>query len=91
LVADAILDCSNRHDLILDPFAGSGTTILAAQRTGRHAAAMELDPAYVDAAIRRLQVSCGIEAVHAESGRTFSEVAADRIPQTTEQDEEATS
>jgi DNA modification methylase len=53
LVADAIRDCCKRQDLVLDPFAGSGTTILAAHRTGRVCAAMEIDPAYVDVAIRR--------------------------------------
>ena len=50
LVADAILDCSNIGGLVLDPFAGSGTTILACERTGMRAAAIEIDPYYVDVA-----------------------------------------
>ena len=57
LVADAIKDCSKRNGLILDPFLGSGTTVLAAEVTGRRAAGLELDPRYVDCAIRRWQQS----------------------------------
>ena len=53
LVADAMRDCSRRGDIVLDPFMGSGTTILAAERVGRRAYGLELDPLYVDAAIRR--------------------------------------
>lgn len=53
LVADAIRDCSHRGGVILDPFCGSGTTILAAERTGRRGYGIELDPAYVDVAIER--------------------------------------
>ena len=55
LVADAILDCSNRGDIVLDNFLGSGTTLIAAERTGRRGFGVELDPLYVDAAIRRFQ------------------------------------
>ncbi|MEK7343828.1 MAG: DNA methyltransferase [Pseudomonadota bacterium] len=53
LVADAMRDCSDRGDLILDPFMGSGTTIMAAERSARRAAGMEIDPLYVDSAVRR--------------------------------------
>lgn len=77
MVADAVLDCSMRGDLILDPFSGSGTTILAAHRTKRRAAAIEIDPVYVDVAIERLR-SVGLEVVH-EDGRSFEEVRADRL------------
>jgi DNA modification methylase len=73
MVADAILDCSTRGALILDGFLGSGTTILAAERVGRRAAGVELEPRYVDAAIRRFQSATGIDAIDAESGRTFAE------------------
>lgn len=73
LVADAILDCSKRGGLILDPFAGSGTTIIAADRTGRRASAMELDRLYVDTAVRRWQRLTGLSAIHAASGQSFSE------------------
>lgn len=77
LVADAILDCSHRGDLILDPFSGSGTTILAAHRTNRRAAAIEIDPIYVDVAIRRITKATGLTA-KLEDGRDFATVAADR-------------
>ena len=48
MVADAILDCSARGDIVLDPFLGSGTTVIAAERTGRRCCALEFDPGYVD-------------------------------------------
>jgi ParB-like chromosome segregation protein Spo0J len=78
LVADAILDCSRRGDRVLDGFAGSGTTLLAAERTGRIGRALEIEPRYVDAALRRLVQHAGLEAVHVETGRSFEEVAAAR-------------
>ena len=71
LVADAIKDCSRRGGVILDAFAGSGTTLIAAEKTGRRAYAMELDPKYVQTAIRRWQAFTGGEAVHAETGLTL--------------------
>jgi len=71
LVADAIKDCSKRGGLILDPFAGSGTTIIAAEKTRRRAAAIEIDPLYIDAAVRRWQTYTGTQAVCAKSGETF--------------------
>jgi DNA modification methylase len=77
LVADAILDCSNRGDLILDPFSGSGTTLLAAHRTHRRGAAIEIDPLHVDTSLRRLAAATGFAPTHAD-GRTFEEVAANR-------------
>lgn len=77
LVADAILDCSRRGDIILDPFSGSGTTLLAAARTGRRGAAIEIDPAYVDHAVRRLEKATGKLAVHAD-GDTFAHKASIR-------------
>jgi len=73
LVADAILDCSVPAGIVLDPFGGSGTTILAAENTGRHARLMELEPVYVDVAIRRWQKMTGKDAVHAETGKTFAQ------------------
>jgi DNA modification methylase len=78
LVADLIRDCSRRNGIILDPFGGSGTTILAAERTGRVARAIELDPLYIDVAIRRWEQTTGIPARHAELGLTFAETAAKR-------------
>ena len=79
LVADAIKDCSNRGGLILDPFAGSGTTIMAAEKTGRVAAVLELDPAYVDVAITRWRHLTGDEALHADTCLTFEEMRARRV------------
>jgi DNA modification methylase len=72
MVADAMLDCSARGDIVLDPFLGSGTSILAAERVGRSCYGIELDPRYVDIAIRRWQQHTGQEAVHAATGFTFN-------------------
>ncbi|MDX2288894.1 MAG: DNA methyltransferase [Hyphomicrobiaceae bacterium] len=77
LVADAILDCSRRKGIVLDAFAGSGTTLVAAERTGRRSYGIELDPLYCDVIVRRLATVAGLEAVHAVSGRTFSDLAAE--------------
>jgi len=78
LVADLIRDCSRRHGIILDPFGGSGTTILAAERAGRIARVIELDPLYIDVTIRRWEQTTGVPARHAELGLTFEEAAAKR-------------
>ena len=75
LVADALLDCSNRGDIVLDAFLGSGTTLMAAQRVGRVCCGLEIDPLYVDTAIRRWQADTGLDAVHAATGLTFAERA----------------
>ena len=77
MVADAILDCSARGDIVLDSFLGSGTSLLAAERTGRICYGIEMDALYVDVAIRRFQKYTGQTAVHAESGRTFDELAVE--------------
>ncbi|WP_349510041.1 DNA methyltransferase [Bradyrhizobium sp. AT1] len=74
LVIDAIKDCSRRGDIVLDPFSGSGTTIMAAQKSRRRARAIELDPLYVDVAIRRWQAYSGQAATMALTGETFAEV-----------------
>jgi hypothetical protein len=79
LVADAILDCSRRGDLVLDGFAGSGTTLLAAERTGRIGYGLELEPRYVDAAIRRMAEHASLEAVLAATGQSFDEVMHERM------------
>ena len=78
LVADAICDSTRPGGLVLDPVAGSGTTILACVRAKRRAAAIEIDPQYVDIAIGRFEALTGIKARHADSGLTFSEIAAQR-------------
>jgi DNA modification methylase len=82
LVADAIRDCSKRNDLVLDPFVGSGTTILAADRAGRVCAAMEIDGAYVDVAIRRWETATNVPAALCESGETFEAVKQRRSSHT---------
>lgn len=74
LVIDALRDCSTRRGIVLDPFVGSGTTLLAAEKTGRIGRGIELDPHYVDAAITRWQTLTGEPAVHVESGRTFDQM-----------------
>jgi DNA modification methylase len=75
LVADAIKDCTRRGDIVLDTFSGSGTTIMAAERVGRHARALELEPRFVDVAIRRWQAFTRRDAIHAPSGLSFDEIA----------------
>ena len=78
LVADAIKDCSKRHGVVLDAFLGSGTTLIAAEQTGRCGYGIELDPRYVDVALGRLAEFAGLEAVHAITGQSFAETAAAR-------------
>lgn len=78
LVADFIRDVTAHGELVLDAFMGSGTTILAAERTGRRAAGIEIDPRYVDVAIRRWQEMTGQDAMLSETGETFSEVSQQR-------------
>src|SRR5262245_10661027 len=79
LVADAIKDCSRRAGLVLDPFCGSGTILIAAERTGRKARALEIDPTYVDVAVRRWQAYAGKSAVLASSGETFEAIEERRL------------
>ncbi len=78
LVADAMRDCSRRGEIVLDTFAGSGTTILAAEKTGRCGYVVEIDPAYVDVAIRRWEKIAGRTAILAATGQTFEEVRLER-------------
>jgi ParB-like chromosome segregation protein Spo0J len=78
LVADALLDCTGRGDIVLDQFAGSGTLLLAADKVGRVAYAMEYEPRYVDAGILRWQRLTKRDAVLDDDGRTFEEITASR-------------
>lgn len=78
LIADAIQDASNRGDTVLDPFVGSGTTILAVERMGRRCRAVEIDPLYCDVAIRRWQERTSKAAILEPSGQTFDALAAER-------------
>jgi DNA modification methylase len=82
LVADAIKDCSRRGGLVLDPFCGSGTILIAAERTGRKARALD-DCTYVDVAVRRWQAYTGKPATLAGSGETFEAVEEQRVAKPT--------
>jgi DNA modification methylase len=78
LVADAIRDCSRRGDVVLDPFMGVGTTILAAERIGRRAYGIEIDPLYVDATIRRWQSVTNGDAILEGTLKSFDEMGQTR-------------
>jgi DNA modification methylase len=77
MISDALLDCTQRGEIVLDPFLGSGTTLLAAERTGRMCYGVELDPLYVDTAIERWQRMSGQTAL-SPLGATFEFVKAKR-------------
>jgi DNA modification methylase len=79
LVADAMRDCSKRGSLVLDPFCGSGTVLIAAERTGRKARAIEIDPHYVDVAVQRWERYTGKRAILAPLGETFEEASEQRL------------
>ena len=78
LVSDAILDCSRRGGIILDAFAGSGTTLLAAEKTGRRGYGIELDPHYSDLVLKRFKEVYGLGAIHADSNLSFDRVRTER-------------
>ena len=78
LVADAVRDCSRRGDIVLDLFGGSGTTLLAAERVGRRAYTMEIEPRFVDIAIKRWLAFSGKDAICVQTGQSFDEIAGAR-------------
>ena len=78
LVADALRDGSHRGGIVLDAFAGSGSTLIAAEQTGRRGRVIELDPLYCDVIVRRMKAVCGIDARLETSGETFEEIATER-------------
>jgi DNA modification methylase len=78
MIADAMRDVTAPGDIVLDPFLGSGTTIMAAHAVGRIGYGLELDPKYVDVIVRRWQDYTGKPAIHAASGASFAELAATR-------------
>jgi len=82
LVERALRNSSKTRDTVLDPFGGSGTTLIACERTGRQARLIELEPKYVDTTIRRWQDYSGGEATLESDGRSFREIAGDRQPAT---------
>jgi DNA modification methylase len=75
LVADAIKDCSRRGEIVLDPFGGSGSALIAAERTGRCARLIEFDPAYCDQIVRRFEKVTGKSAQLAVTGESFEGVS----------------
>jgi DNA modification methylase len=77
MVADAIMDCTERRDIVLDGFLGSGTTVIAAERTGRRCFGLEIDPIYVDVIVRRWQAFSRQPARHAPTGKSFVEAEAE--------------
>ena len=78
LVADAMLDCSKRGGIVLDAFAGSGTTLIAAEKTGRRGYAIELDPRYCDVILRRMAAITGLEAIDAATSKPFTQIERER-------------
>lgn len=89
LVADAIRDCSKRGNIVLDPFGGSGTTLIAAEQVGRAARLLEYDPAYCDTIVRRWQIFTGKRATLAETGERFEDVEEQRTLNPAESEEVA--
>jgi DNA modification methylase len=79
LVADAMKDCTRRRDIVLDTFCGSGTTLMAAERVGCRAYGIEIEPRYVDVAIRRWQAFTRRDAIHTKTGSTFDERALELV------------
>jgi DNA modification methylase len=75
MVADAIMDCTARGEIVLDAFLGSGTTLIAAERTGRRCYGLEIDPLFVDVIARRWQTYTGGTAIHSSTGQSFNELA----------------
>jgi predicted methyltransferase len=78
MIADAIRDVTRRAEIVLDPFAGSGTTVIAAEKTGRHARAIEYDPGYCDVILRRWQSYTGKSATLDRTQRTFEDIEGER-------------
>ena len=78
MMVDAILDCSRRKDIVLDAFAGSGSTLLAAHRTGRRGYGLEIDPHYCDVIVRRLEEATKSKAILVGDGRSFEDISFER-------------
>jgi DNA methylase len=78
MLKDALLDLTNRGDLVIDPFLGSGSTLIAAEHTGRQCRGAEIDPLYVDVIIRRYEAVTGSKAILEETGENFEQLVARR-------------
>src|ERR1700730_2797796 len=86
LLVDAILDVSKRGEWVLDPFAGSGSTLISAHPIDRLCGASDSDPSYCDVAVQRFERTAGMHARHAGTGRTFSEESSVRNAELRESD-----
>lgn len=78
MLADALIDLTNRGEVVIDPFLGSGSTLIAAENTERSCCGIELDPLYIDVIIRRYQATTGTAAILVETGESFDDVTARR-------------
>ena len=78
MIMDAIMDVSNRGEIVLDAFLGSGSTLLAAEKTKRVCFGIELEPLYVDTALRRWETLTGKDAVHAASQKTYKQLLQEK-------------
>ncbi|TAL82619.1 MAG: hypothetical protein EPN75_02015, partial [Beijerinckiaceae bacterium] len=78
MLRDAIIDLTHRGDNVLDPFLGSGSTLIAAEQTGRMCRGVELDPLYIDVIVRRYEAASGEQSILVETGETFGELAVRR-------------
>jgi DNA modification methylase len=72
MVRDAILDVTKRGEIVLDPFLGGGATLMAAEQSGRVAYGMDIDPAYIDVALRRWRKETGEEPCRASDNHTLA-------------------
>ncbi len=82
MVKDAILDVTKRGEVVLDPFLGGGTTVMAAEQSGRIAYAMDIDPAYIDVALRRWRKDTGEEPRRASDNRTLASLEMEQRKET---------
>jgi DNA modification methylase len=78
MLEDALRDLTNRGDIVVDPFLGSGSTLIAAEKTGRVCRGIEFDPLYVDVIVRRYEAAASKNAVLVDTGERFSEIAEKR-------------
>jgi len=79
LIADILLDCTSIGDWVLDPFLGSGTSCLAAEQVNRRCLGLELEPKFVDVALKRLKERCSLDAVHVQTGKSYADITRERL------------
>lgn len=83
LVRDAILDVSKHCEIVLDPFLGGGATLIAAEQSGREAYGMDIDPAYIDVALRRWRMETGQEPIRSSDKRTLASLEEEQNAEVT--------